>query len=70
MCNNELIEEGTNPDVKKYLLLLYSAASNTLSPFGYSPKSVYDYIRGYRHAKLLRLYLSKQANGVDSRKSD
>ena len=50
----ELIEERTNPDVRKYLLLLYSAASNILSPFGYSPKSVYDYTRGFRHAKLLR----------------
>ena len=42
----ELIEENTNLDVKKYLLLLYSAAANMLSPFGYSVKTVYDEIRG------------------------
>ncbi|UCC58623.1 MAG: hypothetical protein JSW14_01510 [Candidatus Bathyarchaeum sp.] len=48
----ELIEEQTSADVKKYLSLLYSAASNILSPFGYSPKEVYDYVRGYQHVKL------------------
>ncbi len=48
----ELIEERTNPDVKKYLLLLYSAASNILSPFGYSPKRICDYVRGYQHTQL------------------
>jgi DNA polymerase I len=48
----ELIEKETNPDVKKYLLLLYSAASNILSPFGYSPKKVYDYVRGYQYTQL------------------
>jgi DNA polymerase I len=48
----ELIEEETNPDLRKYLLLLYSAASNILSPFGYSPKAVYEYIQGYHHLKL------------------
>jgi len=48
----ELIEEGTNPDVRKYLLLLYSAASNILSPLGYSPKDVYDHVRGFQYAKL------------------
>ncbi len=48
----ELIEENTNSDVKKYLLLLYSAASNILSPFGYSEKEVYDSVRGYQCTKL------------------
>jgi DNA polymerase I len=48
----ELIEEETNPDLRKYLLLLYSAASNILSPFAYSPKAVYEYIQGYNHLKL------------------
>jgi DNA polymerase elongation subunit (family B) len=47
----ELIER-TNPDVRKYLLLLYSAASNILSPFGYSLKNVCDYVRGYQHTRL------------------
>jgi DNA polymerase-2 len=49
----ELIKERTNPDVKKYLLLLYSAASNLLSPLGYTPKRVNDYVRGYQFAKLV-----------------
>ena len=42
----ELVEEGNNPDARKYILLLYSAASNILSPFGYSPKNIYDYVQG------------------------
>jgi len=48
----ELIGEGTNPDVNKYLLLLCSAASNILSPFDYTPKKVYDYVRGFHYTKL------------------
>ena len=48
----ELIDEETNPDHRKYLLLLYSSASNILSPFGYSPKSFYEYIRGYQQPRL------------------
>jgi DNA polymerase elongation subunit (family B) len=48
----ELIEEKTHSDVRKYLLLLYSAASNLLSPFGYSIKDLYDAVRGYQRTKL------------------
>jgi hypothetical protein len=48
----ELIEKGTNSDIKKYLLLLYAAASNLLSPFGYSAKDIYDLVRGYQHMNL------------------
>ena len=48
----ELIEAGTNSDAIKYLLLLYSAASNILSPFGYSASDVYDSVRGFQHTKL------------------
>jgi len=44
----ELIEKNTRSDLRKYLLLLYSAAANMLSPFGYSVKTVYDEIRGYQ----------------------
>lgn len=51
----ELIEKGTNPDVRKYLLLLYSAASNILSPFGYSTKGVYDHVLGFHNVKLTSL---------------
>ncbi len=48
----ELIEEHTNSDARKYLLLLYRAASNILSPFGYSERDVHDYVRGYQETKL------------------
>jgi DNA polymerase I len=48
----ELIKERTNPDVRKYLLILYSAASNLLIPLGYTPKRVNDYARGHQFAKL------------------
>lgn len=44
----ELIEENTGSDIKKYLLLLYAAAANLLSPLGYSAKVVYDAVRGYQ----------------------
>jgi DNA polymerase elongation subunit (family B) len=48
----ELIEENTDSDVKKYLLLLYASAANMFSPFGYSAKTVYDEIRGQRQTRL------------------
>ena len=38
----QLIEKGINPDVRKYLLLLYSSAANLLSFAGYTTKSVCD----------------------------
>ncbi len=50
----ELIEENASPDVNKYLMLLYSAASNILSPFGYSQESVHNYVKGHKYTKLLR----------------
>jgi DNA polymerase I len=59
----DLIEEGTSADVKKYLLLLYSAASNILSPFGYSPKDVHDYVRGFEKSKLTKYCFTKISNG-------
>jgi DNA polymerase elongation subunit (family B) len=48
----ELIEEGTTPDVRKYILLLYSAACNLLSPFNYSVRDVQDFVRGFRRTSL------------------
>jgi DNA polymerase elongation subunit (family B) len=41
----QLIEQGVNPDTKKYLLLLYSSAANLLSFSGFTTKSVYGAIR-------------------------
>ena len=48
----DLIEKGTTADLRKYLFLLYSATSNILSPFGYSTKEVYEYVRGIQKMKL------------------
>ena len=48
----DLIEKGTTADLKKYLLLLYSATSNILSPFGYSKKEVQEYVRGFQKINL------------------
>jgi DNA polymerase elongation subunit (family B) len=48
----ELIEENTSSDVKKYLLLLYASAANMFSPFGYSVKTTYDEVRGQRQTRL------------------
>jgi len=48
----ELIEKNTNSDIKKYLLLLYTAAANLLSFLGYSDKDIYDYVIAYENAKL------------------
>jgi DNA polymerase elongation subunit (family B) len=48
----ELIEETTNSDLKKYLLLLYASAANLLSPLSYSAKDIYDSVRGYQNTKL------------------
>ncbi|MCW4018036.1 MAG: hypothetical protein NWF00_05070 [Candidatus Bathyarchaeota archaeon] len=41
-----LIEKGTLPDVKRYLLLLYDAAASLLGFASYSPKTVYDAVQG------------------------
>lgn len=48
----ELIEKNTTSDIRKYLLLLYTAAANILSPFGYTAEDVYDAVRGYSCTKL------------------
>jgi DNA polymerase-2 len=48
----ELLEANTEADFKKYLFLLYSAATSILSPFGYSIKRVYDAVRGYETVNL------------------
>ncbi len=40
----ELIDENTNYDLKKYIELLFSAAANILSPFGYKIETVKDLV--------------------------
>jgi DNA polymerase elongation subunit (family B) len=49
----QLIEEDVNPDIRKYLLLLYSSAANLLSFQGFTAKSVYDALRGQTQKTLL-----------------
>jgi DNA polymerase I len=43
----QLIERGVNPDLKKYLLLLYASAAGLLSFAGYTTEKVYEAIHGY-----------------------
>jgi DNA polymerase, archaea type len=52
-----LIEKGTHADTKKYLLLLYDAASSLLGFAGYTPKRVHDAIRG-QNCKTLNCFTS------------
>jgi DNA polymerase, archaea type len=48
----QLIEKGANPDVKKYLLMLYAQAANLLSFQGYTPETVYDAVKGQSQKSL------------------
>jgi DNA polymerase elongation subunit (family B) len=48
----QLIEDGVNPDTRKYLLLLYASAASLLSFAGYTAKSVYDAVRGYYRKRI------------------
>jgi DNA polymerase elongation subunit (family B) len=48
----QLLEKDTNPDTRKYLLLLYSAAANLLSASGYTTKTIHDAIKGYTTERL------------------
>ncbi|MFZ7138221.1 MAG: DNA polymerase domain-containing protein [archaeon] len=48
----ELVDEKTSTDAKKYLSLLYSAASNLLSQFGFCPETVSEYVSGYQTPKI------------------
>lgn len=48
----QLIEKDVNPDTRKYLLLLYASAASLLSFSGYTAKSVYDAIRGFKQKRL------------------
>jgi hypothetical protein len=49
----QLIEKGVNPDLKKYLLLLYASGANILSFAGYTQKSIYEAIIGNKQEKLV-----------------
>jgi hypothetical protein len=43
----QFIERGVNPDLKKYLLLLYASAAGLLSFAGYTTANVYESVSGY-----------------------
>jgi DNA polymerase elongation subunit (family B) len=60
----QLIDKGVRADTKKYLLLLYDSAASLLSFCGYTPKTVYDRIRGHDYRTLER-YLPKEAKSLD-----
>jgi len=49
----QLIEKGVNPDIKKYLLLLYASGASLLSFADYTIETVYDAIKGQKQKKLL-----------------
>jgi DNA polymerase I len=51
---SQLIVEGTIPDTKRYLSLLYASAANLLSFTGYTTKSVYETVVGQNQDYLLR----------------
>jgi DNA polymerase elongation subunit (family B) len=48
----ELIEKNTNPDIKKYLLMLYASAATMFSQFGYPINAIYNEAGGHRQARL------------------
>jgi DNA polymerase-2 len=52
----KLMENGANPDTRKYLLLLYASAETLLSVKGYTAKSICDAVNGYS-ANTLSKYL-------------
>ena len=49
----QLIEKNVNPDVKKYLLLLYASTANLLSFSGYTTQKVYDAVKGQNQKSLM-----------------
>jgi len=49
----KLLEDGTNPDIKRYLFLLYTSAANLLSFAGYTTQSVYETVSGKNQNNLL-----------------
>ncbi len=48
----QLLEKSAHSDTKKYLLLLYSAASSLLGFSGYTKKSIYNSVKGCNVKKL------------------
>ena len=49
----QLIEKDVNSDTKKYLQILYASTASLLSVSGYTPKTVYDAVRGHSNKSLM-----------------
>jgi DNA polymerase, archaea type len=52
----QLLDKGVNPDVRKYLFLLYESAANLLSFSNYTSKTVYEAMRGYEKKNLISYF--------------
>ncbi len=52
----QFIEETTNPDVKKYLSMLYDSSANLLSFAGFTQKSVFEEVSQMKQKRLSREY--------------
>lgn len=50
----KLIDKKVNPDLRKYLLLLYASAATLLSVKGYTEETVRDAVHGYKDNTLSR----------------
>jgi DNA polymerase II len=48
----QLLDSGVNPDIRKYLELLYSSAASLLSFSNYTSQAVQDSIRGYEDKRM------------------
>jgi len=48
----QLLEENANPDIMKYLVLLYASAASLISFAGYTTKKIHDSVRGHREKDL------------------
>ena len=52
----QLIEKGVEPDVRKYLMLLYSSAANLLSFEGYTIESICNMVQEQKQKRLTGYY--------------
>ncbi len=52
----ELLEQGTNPDTKRYLTMLYESAANLLSFEGYTRELVFSAVAGRKQGTLYKYW--------------
>jgi DNA polymerase elongation subunit (family B) len=48
----QLIEQGIEPDIEKYLMMLYSSAANLLSFEGYTTQSIYEAVQALKQKSI------------------